>query len=399
MNNILTASGWAFGLLETGADGRIAAIRARPVGAPLPGYGYLLPGFVDLHVHGAGGVDLMDGGEAAQQVAASLAASGTTAFLATTMTAPEAELREATAAIGRVERRERPAHCARLLGVHLEGPFLNPGQLGAQPPHARRAQDGEIDTLLALASVRLVTLAPELEGQLDTIRWLVRRGIRVQLGHSSGSYEQGVAALQCGASGFAHLFNAMSGLHHRAPGLVGAALAHAEYAEMIPDLAHLHAGAMRAALRAIPRLYCVSDACAATGMPDGAYRLGAQRVFRRPGQAGARLADGRLAASTLTLDAALRNLVKLGLSIADASDRVSRFPADFLGLPERGRLAPGAWADTVRLDPELRVEAVTIEGRTVERAAPSRRQPPESRPESWSESRPDPRPCTEAGHV
>ncbi len=240
--------------------------------------------------------------------------------------------------------------------------------------------------------MRLVTLAPELEGQLDTIRRLVRRGIRVQLGHSSGSYEQGVAALQCGASGFAHLFNAMSGLHHRAPGLVGAALAHAEYAEMmIPDLAHLHAGAMRAALRAIPRLYCVSDACAATGMPDGAYRLGAQRVFRRPGQAGARLADGRLAASTLTLDAALRNLVKLGLSIADASDRVSRFPADFLGLPERGRLAPGAWADTVRLDPELRVKAVTIEGRTVERAAPSRRQPPESRP--------DPRPCTEAGHV
>ncbi|MEX3630586.1 MAG: amidohydrolase family protein [Burkholderia sp.] len=387
MNNILTASGWAFGLLETAADGRIAAIRAKPVGAPLPGYGYLLPGFIDLHVHGADGVDLMDGGEAAQQVAASLAASGTTAFLATTMTAPQAELREATAAIGRVGRGERPAHCARLLGVHLEGPFLNAGQLGAQPPHARQARASEIEALLALASVRLVTLAPELEGQLDTIRWLVRRGIRVQLDHSTGSYEQGVAALQCGASGFAHLFNAMSGLHHRAPGLVGAALAHAEYAKMISDLAHLHAGAMRA----IPRLYCVSDACATTGMPEGVYRLGGQRVFRHPGQAGVRLADGRLAASTLTLDAALRNLVKLGLSIADASDRVSRFPADFIGLPERGRLAPGAWADTVRLDPELRVDAVTIEGRPLDRATPRRRQPPESRPEA--------RPCTEAGHV
>jgi len=146
--------------------------------------------------------------------------------------------------------------------------------------------------------------------------------------------------------------------------MVGAALAHAEYAELIPDLLHVHPGAMKTALRAIPRLYCVTDATSATGMPDGEYALGTQRVFKCLGCV--RLASGSLAGSALTMDEALRNLVSLGLDVADASHRLSRNPADYLGESERGRIAPGAWADFVVLDEQLRVEAVVVEGMPVD---------------------------------
>src|SRR5215212_9016098 len=138
----------------------------------------------------------------------------------------------------------------------------------------------------------------------------------------------------------------MTPLHHRMPGMVGAALAHAQYAEIIPDLLHVHPGAIRAALRSIPCLYCVTDSTAAAGMPDGEYRLGRQTVSKCLG--GVRLADGTLAGSTLTMDQALRNLVdELGLALDDAAKRVSTFAADYLGVTDRGRLEPGAWADLV----------------------------------------------------
>jgi len=206
-----------------------------------------------------------------------------------------------------------------------------------------------------------VTLSPEREAHREAIAALAARGIRVQLGHSNATYEEGVDALKRGASGFTHLFNAMSGLHHRAPGLAGAALAHADYAEIIPDLLHVHPGAIRAALRAIPHLYCVTDSTSASGMPDGEYRLGRHVVNKCLG--GVRLADGTLAGSTLTMDVALKNLVdRLGLDLADASRRVSTHAADFLGLADRGRIAPGQWADLVVLDRDLAVAQVYVEG-------------------------------------
>ena len=152
-------------------------------------------------------------------------------------------------------------------------------------------------------------------------------------------------------------------LDHVTLGLVGAALAHATHAELIPDLLHVHPGAIRAALRAIPGLYCVSDATAATGMPDGAYQLGSQRVHKCLG--GVRLADGTLAGSTLTLDLALRNLVGLGLPLAEAARRVATHAADHLGLADRGRLEPGAWADVVALDAGLQVQQVWVEGEAI----------------------------------
>jgi N-acetylglucosamine-6-phosphate deacetylase len=363
---ILTPRGFVDGELVMDDRGRVAAVTGEAVPAArvresaLP---FVLPGFVDLHVHGGGGQDVMDGGDAAGTVARLHARHGTTSLLATTMTAPPADLEAAFAGLA-AHVRERPRKGARIHGVHLEGPYINPGRLGAQPAYARSLAREELDRLDAIAPIRLVTLAPEVPGHLEAIAGLRARGIRVQLGHTEGTYEDGVAALERGASGFTHLFNAMSGLHHRAPGMAGAALAHAEYAEIIPDLLHVHPGAIRAALRCVPRLFCVTDSTAAAGMPDGEYRLGRHTVAKCLG--GVRLADGTLAGSALTMDEALRNLAgTLGLPLAEASARTATHAADYLGLADRGRLEAGAWADAVVLDRDLALTEVFVEGEAV----------------------------------
>ena len=345
---------------------RIAAVEGEPAGdetwrdGDLP---IVVPGFVDLHVHGGGGADTMQGGGAIDTIARTHLRHGTTSLLATTMTAPRAEIEAALAAIAPACRARTPG-AARVLGVHLEGPYISPDKLGAQPAFAAPPSVAEILALQAIAPLRVVTLAPELPGALDMVAALVREGVRVQLGHGAGSYDDACAALARGASGFTHLFNAMSPLHHRAPGLVGAALAHAAHAELIPDLLHVHPGAIRAALRAIPGLYCVTDATAAAAMPDGEYLLGRHRVSKCAG--GVRLADGTLAGSTLTMDQALRNLVfALGLPLPQAVRRVATHAAQYLGLADRGVIAAGAWADLAILDAGLQLQRVVVEGEEV----------------------------------
>jgi len=366
---ILTPGGWLRGTLRHAA-GRIVAVRGDAVGDEAwrgGGEPIVLPGFIDLHVHGGGGADTMQAGAAIDTIARTHAGHGTTALLATTMTAPRAEIEAALRALASACTK-RSDGSARVLGVHLEGPYISPDQLGAQPAFAAAPSAAAILALHALAPIRVVTLAPELAGALETTAALVAAGIRVQIGHSAGSYEQACAALHAGASGFTHLFNAMSGLHHRAPGAVGAALAHAQHAELIPDLLHVHPGAMRAALRAIPELYCVTDATAAAAMPDGRYALGRHTV-QKCGN-GVRLADGTLAGSTLTMDQALRNLVEgLGLGLRESSLRVSTNAARYLGLTDRGQLSVGSCADLVLLDSRLQVRQVWVEGQAVGAAA------------------------------
>lgn len=359
--NILTPAGFVRGTVHWGEAGRITHItgqaitefEARDGSAPL-----ILPGFMDLHVHGGDGFDIMEGGEALARISALHARHGTTSLLATTMTAPFADLEAAFTAMRTSSHQPTGA---RVLGVHLEGPYINPAMLGAQPDFTAPIDLNRLQQLHAIFPIRLITLAPEVAGNQAMIAPLCAAGFQVQIGHSQGTYEDGVRALNAGARGFTHLFNAMTGLHHRAPGMVGTALAHAEYAEIIPDLIHVHAGAMRVALRSIPKLYCVTDSTAAAGMPDGAYRLGRHTVHKCLG--GVRLADGTLAGSALTMDQALRNLVHtLGLSLAEAALRTSTHAADYLGIHDRGRLTPDAWADMVVLDAGLKVVDVVMEG-------------------------------------
>ncbi|TFU25951.1 N-acetylglucosamine-6-phosphate deacetylase [Thermus tengchongensis] len=349
---ILTPSGFVRGRLHFSE--RIEAIEEAPVEGP-----YILPGFLDLHVHGGGGLEVMEGREGVETTLRFHLQHGTTGLLATTVTAPLPQLERAL--LGIQEAMAGPLGEA-LLGVHLEGPFISKDRLGAQPPFPLLPDLETAQWLLSLAPVKVLTLAPELPGALDFLRFLAERGVRVQLGHTAASYAEAEAALEAGASGFTHLYNAMTGLHHREPGVVGLALERGTWAEIIPDGLHVHPAALKLALKSIPGLYFVTDAVAAAGMPDGEYPLGAHRVEKRGNGVWHR---GSLAGSTLTMDQALRNLVAWGMPLEEAARRLSTLPARYLGLGDRGEIAPGKRADLVVLDGELRVQAVFLGGKRV----------------------------------
>ncbi len=354
---VLTPDGWVRGRVRFSA-----AIQAIEPRSDAPDDHFILPGFIDLHVHGGDGADVMDGVDAIAGMARFHARHGTAALLATTVTAPADDLLRAAEAIGVAVARPTPG-AARVLGLHLEGPFISPDALGAQPPYAIPHDPALVDALCAAAPMRVATIAPEIEGGEALLRQLLAHGVRAQLGHTTCGYDQANAALQAGAAGFTHLFNAMTGFHHRAPGAAGCALAHAAHAEMIFDLLHVTPGAIRAAFRAIPGLYGVTDAVGAAGMPDGTYRLGRHPIHKR-GDA-VRLANGTLAGSVLTMDAALRNLLSLGLPMAEAAARLSTLPADYLGLADRGRIALGSAADFVMVDRAGHLRGVMLEGTEV----------------------------------
>ncbi len=319
----------------------------------------LVPGFVDLHVHGGGGADVMEGAEAVRTMARFHGRHGTTTLLATTVTHERPALTAAFAGIR--DAMAAPAtDAAEVLGVHLEGPFISPEALGAQPPFAIPPDLDLVAALHETAPIRVATMAPEIDPDGGLVAWFVTHGVRAQLGHTRCDYAAAKAALQRGMAGFTHLGNAMTGLHHRAPGVVGCALAHGLHAEVILDFQHVAAGAVLAARRAIPGLYAVTDAVAAVGMPDGPYRLGTHAIEKRGPTV--RLADGTLAGSVLTMDRAFANWLALGLDAVEAVRRTSTIAAGYLGLEDRGRLVPGCRADVVALGTDGQVEAVWREG-------------------------------------
>jgi len=338
---------------------RIEALE--PLGADGDSLGrYILPGFIDLHVHGGDGADCMDGEQAVRRMARFHAQHGTTALLATTVTAPLEELEAALRGIAAVVQNPGPGE-ARVLGVHLEGPFISPERLGAQPPYALEPSIETMRYLLSLAPIRVVTLAPELPGALELIRFLSEQGVRVQQGHTAATYAQSLAGFEAGAQGFTHFYNAMTPLHHREPGVVGLGLERARWAEVIPDGLHVHPAAIRALARAIPQTYAVTDAVAAAGRPEGEYRLGRHRVYKK--SQGVFLADGTLAGSALTMDRAAYNLRCWGYTVPEVMQMTSRMAAQYLELPHG--LEIGRPADLVVLDEHFALEAVYIRGQRV----------------------------------
>lgn len=328
----------------------------------------LCPGFVDLHIHGAFGADLMAGGVGA--VSAGLPRHGCTSFLPTTVTASWGETLAAVTALAAAA--EHPPEGARPAGIHLEGPFLNPARRGMQvPEHMRPPDDAAVDALLEAGhgQVRQVTLAPELPGGLEAVRRLAARGVVVALAHSDASFEQAVAAAEAGARHVTHCFNAMRPLHHREPGLAGAALALPGLtAEVIADGVHVHPAMLRVLWRARGwrRLAVVTDAMPGAGAPEGRYRFGGQDVTVRGGAA--RLHDGTLAGSVLTMDRAVATMVAAGAPPRQAVAMASRVPAAIAGLSDVGALAPGRRADVLGLTPDLGVAWVMIGGRIAWRA-------------------------------
>ncbi len=332
----------------------------------------IVPGFVDVHIHGAGGHDVMEGTtEALEAVAAMAARHGTTSLLATTVTASEERICRSAEAIARYIRaqddRLKAAPLAELTGIHFEGPFINPVRRGVHPPEWIAAPSvAALERYLraAAGTARILTLAPELPGALELIKVARRAGLVVALGHTDATYAEACAAIENGARHAVHVFNAMRPFAHRETGVLGAVLTTPSLsAELIADGVHVDAPAMQLLLRAkgVEHVLLVSDGTAATGMPDGQYRLGTLEIGATAGVC--RNAEGKLAGSALTLDRALRNTVALGVPLADALRMLTLNPARLLGLEHsKGVLAPGADADLVLLNADLQVAGVMTRG-------------------------------------
>ena len=332
-----------------------------------------VPGFVDVHIHGAGGHDVMEGTEEAlAMVTRTVARHGTTSLLATTVTASPDDTSRSVEGIARYiavqhESRESQEPRAEVLGIHFEGPFISAARRGVHPPEWIQLPSADLlDNLLHAASgnARILTIAPELLGSAPCIDAARKAGLVVAIGHTDATYEQARAAIARGARHAVHVYNAMRPFSHRDSGVIGAVLTSNEVtAELIADGVHVEEAAMRLLLQAKGAgcVILVSDGISATGMPDGKYTLGKFEVTVSGGVC--RNAEGKLAGSTLTLDRALRTIAGLGVSLRDAVRMLTLNPATLLGLEfKKGALRAGADADIVLLDDSLQVANVWVRG-------------------------------------
>jgi N-acetylglucosamine-6-phosphate deacetylase len=356
-------------IVAVGMRGQIALPRGTEE-LTLPA-GTLVPGFVDVHIHGAGGKDVMDADAGSLEIVSATAARfGTTSLVATTVTAsPEKTCGSVGAIASWMEAQfaAKGVRKAEILGVHFEGPFISAARRGVHPPEWIAAPSTALlDRFLTAArgSARILTLAPELPGAMDLIFAARRAGVVVSLGHTDATFDQAMAAIHAGARHSAHVFNAMRPFSHRETGVLGAVLTSRDVtAELIADGVHVDDAAIRLLLAAKgpDRIVLVSDGTAATGMPDGRYRLGTFEVSVSGGVC--RNAEGKLAGSTLTLDRAVRHMAGLGIPLAEAVRMATWNPARVLGIEGRkGTLAAGADADLVLLDDKLNVARVMVRG-------------------------------------
>lgn len=370
--------------------GRIADITSSPPSAARTVHidaGTIVPGFVDAHVHGACGIDTLDAGSPIADLAAVLPQFGTTAFAPTTVACAPDDLQRVLLQV-RACRTSAPGPAARVLPAHLESNFINPHYRGAQPLECLRTFTGRGSEASTVSStptrcgtfaaadvmrvikahadaIGVVTLAPEMEGGLRLMSELRHLGIAVSLGHSGASFAEAHAAIAAGATRATHLFNGMSALHHRAPGLPGAVLdSTAVVAELICDGAHVHPALIRMVLatRRRTRVMAVSDGTAAAGLPAGATaRLGVETITAGPDCA--RLSDGTMAGSVATMDRVLRLLIRdTAIPIVDAVHMCATTPAHTVGLEDAGRLEPGMLADLAVLDAESAVVQTWVNG-------------------------------------
>ena len=354
-------------------DGKIAAL-GMPGSLQPPGSARIVdakglfaaPGYIDIQINGGFGKDFTESPESIYEVAAGLTVYGITAFLPTLITSPAAQFEAAI----RSWQQGPPTgfRGAIPLGLHLEGPMINPKKKGAHDPvYIQSPSLKLVEGWSPNHGVRLVTLAPELPGAEVVVEELQRRGIVVSAGHTTATYEQGMQAFEKGIQSGTHLFNAMPSLHHRSPGFTGALLQHPTVRTgLIVDGVHVHPAMVNLAWKSKTpgTLILVSDAMAALGMPPGEYRLGEYQVT--VDHSSARLPDGTLAGSILSMDAAVRNLISFsGCTLAQAVACAARNPAKLLGLETKGELAPGMDADLVLLTPSGDVQATLVQGQVL----------------------------------
>ncbi|WP_424955137.1 N-acetylglucosamine-6-phosphate deacetylase [Jeotgalibacillus salarius] len=355
-------------------NGEIAAVNDQPPDfskphIAIPPTYHLLPGFIDPHIHGAGGADIMDATpEALETMAKALVKEGVTSFLATTMTQTEDSMMKALKNTGEYMKQQKSG--AEVLGVHLEGPFLSPEKAGAQDPDAMLTPDTELFSRFQEASdgnIKVVTAAPELENGYTFTKEVSDSGVVVSIGHSNATYDEFKQAVTAGASQVTHLYNQMSPFHHRNPGVAGGALLEKGLkAEIIADFVHSHPEAVRLAWNEKGAgLILITDAMRAKGLADGEYDLGGQQVTVKGAEA--RLADGTLAGSVLTMEQAIKNMMSIAvLSIEELAKITSENAARQVGVWDRkGSIEEGKDADFVVLDESYNVVMTICRGEVV----------------------------------
>lgn len=367
------------GIIRTSVyfDDKIRQIGGYVAGAEeieLPENAVVLPGFIDEHIHGAGGSDAMDGNtKDLAIIAETVAKEGTTSFLATTMTQSKENILKAMRAV-KEYREAAGEQGARIAGVHLEGPFIAAAHKGAQPLEYVAAPDAKtFDEYNAACgnAIKIITLAPETDGALDFIRHIVAQGTVVSIGHTGAKYAEVKAAMEAGATNVTHTYNAQSHLHHREIGVVGSALLLEDlYCELICDTIHVSVPAMQLLVKnkRADKLALITDAMRAKGLADGVSELGGQTVYVKGGEA--RLADGTLAGSVLRMNRALQNMVeKVGVPLTQAVDYCTINPARTLKMEnEAGSIAEGKRADFAVLNDKFDVLYTVRDGKIIYKA-------------------------------
>lgn len=367
------------GIIRTSVyfDDKIRQIGGYVAGAEeieLPENAVVLPGFIDEHIHGAGGSDAMDGNtKDLAIIAETVAKEGTTSFLATTMTQSKENILKAMRAV-KEYREAAGEQGARIVGVHLEGPFIAAAHKGAQPLEYVAAPDAKtFDEYNAACgnAIKIITLAPETDGALDFIRHIVAQGTVVSIGHTGAKYAEVKAAMEAGATNVTHTYNAQSPLHHREIGVVGSALLLEDlYCELICDTIHVSVPAMQLLVKnkRADKLALITDAMRAKGLADGVSELGGQTVYVKGGEA--RLADGTLAGSVLRMNRALQNMVeKVGVPFTQAVDYCTINPARTLKMEnEAGSIAEGKRADFAVLNDKFDVLYTVRDGKIIYKA-------------------------------
>lgn len=336
----------------------------------IDGKGHLLiPGMIDLHIHGAEGFDMMDGSiRSVEAVSKACARTGCTSFLATSVSSSLEDLLKMISNVSQVAGREPGAQVA---GIHIEGPYLNVKRKGMQnEQYLRHPDQDEMKFILEQSGslIRMVTLAPELPGGIEMINFLKKRGIIPAIAHSDATYEEAIEAFRVGASHVTHCCNGMRPIHHRDPGLILAAFEENHVSvQAIVDNVHLHPAMVRLLYRekGPDKMVLITDALQAMGMGDGTYLFGGHEV--RVSQGVAKLADGTLASSTVTMNEALAKTVQSGIPLKDAVVMATQTPANLLGLPYKGRLEPDADADLVLMNEQFEIIWTIINGEMVYR--------------------------------
>ena len=320
---------------------------------------FILPGFIDLHCHGGNGFDTMEGLESIVELSKYHLENGTTTFFPTTVTASYNDTFKALNGLNDYINRNK--FQINIEGIHLEGPFINPKKLGAQPPFTQIPNLDFIKNLLKQAPIKIITLAPEIDGGLDLIERLIELDIKPQIGHTLASTDICNLSINKGVESFTHLYNAMSGFDHREPGAVASAFANLNYSEIICDLIHVHPYMIKLAYKNIKDLYVITDCISASGMKDGEYNLGVKRVFKKGNIV--KLNNKTLGGSVLTMQQAFKNLLKIGFSIIEAVQMTSTNAAKYLNRKDIGNLNVGSYANILVLDKNFNILKVFLNGK------------------------------------